>query len=177
MKTLHARACTLEPQIEAHAGEMFHVLSDPAIYEFEGVPPPSVEKLADGYRRKESRTSPDGREQWLNWVVRLSSGELAGYVQATVLASGAALVGYEFARKFWRQGIGSASLGAVLEELSESYAVHTCVAVLKVANYRSMGLLCRLGFEPGTQEQAQLYEAERDETVMLKACAPRRTRC
>jgi RimJ/RimL family protein N-acetyltransferase len=172
MKTLHVSACTLEPQVEAHAAEMFHVLSDPAIYEFEGVPPPSVEKLALGYRRKESRTSPDGREKWLNWVVRLPSGELAGYVQATVLESGASLVGYEFASKHWRQGIGSASINAVLAELALSYSVHTFVAVLKVANYRSMGLLRRLGFELGTNDHAQLYEAEQDEAVMLKASAP-----
>lgn len=173
MKSLRVSSCTLEPQVEAHAPEMFHVLSDAAIYEFEGVPPPSVEALADGYRRKESRVSPDGREKRLNWVVRLPSGEPTGYVQATVLESGASLVGYEFASKYWRQGIGSASLSAVLQELAESYSVHTCAAVLKVANCRSMGLLRHLGFEPGNLEDAHLYEAEHDETVMLKVIGRR----
>ena len=147
---------------------MFVVLSDPAIYEFEGVPPPSVEKLAGGYQRKETRTSPDGREKWLNWVVRLPNDELAGYVQATVLASGAALLGYEFASRHWRHGIGSTSIKAMLEELVQTYSVHTFVAVLKVANYRSMGLLRNLGFAPGTAEDAKTYEAETDETVLLK---------
>ena len=150
---------------------MFGVLSDPAIYEFEGAPPPSVERLATSYRRRESRTSTDGREKWLNWVVRLPNAELAGYVQATVLESGASYVAYEFASTYWRQGIGSASVSAMLEELAQSYSVHTFVAVLKKANYRSMGLLGRLGFEHGTQADAQKYEAEQDETVMLKAAA------
>jgi RimJ/RimL family protein N-acetyltransferase len=150
---------------------MFDVLSDPAIYEFEGVPPPTVERLAAGYRRRHSRTSPDGREKWLNWVVRLPNEELAGYVQATVLESGASYVAYEFASRHWRQGIGSASVSAMLIELVQSYSVHTFVAVLKKANYRSMGLLRRLGFEHGTQADAELYEAEKDETVMLKAAA------
>ena len=53
MRTLITSICTLEPQAEAHAPEMFVVLSDPAIYEFEGQPPPSVEALAAGYRRGE----------------------------------------------------------------------------------------------------------------------------
>lgn len=168
MKTLHTPRCTLEPQVEAHAPHMFEVLSDPALYEFEGVAPPSVDALAAGFRRKETRLSPDGREQWLNWVVRLPGGELAGYVQATVLASGASLVGYEFASKHWRQGIGSAAVGAVLDELAASYAVHTLVAVLKRANFRSMGLLRHLGFAPGTGDDAVTYEAAQDETVLLR---------
>ena len=62
MKTSCTLRCILEPQVEAHAEEMFKVLSDPAIYEFENIPPPSVERLAVGYRLRESRTSPDGRE-------------------------------------------------------------------------------------------------------------------
>lgn len=171
MRTIRTHRCVLEPQVEAHAAAMFEVLSDPAIYEFEGVPPPSLEKLAAGYRRKETRVSPDGRETWLNWVVRLPSNELAGYVQATVLESGASLIGYEFASKHWRQGIGSASINAMLEELAQSYGVHTFVAVLKRANHRSMGLLHHLGFEPGTAEDARTYEAEEDETVLIKAAA------
>ena len=171
MKTIRATRCVLEPQVEAHAPTMFEVLSDPAIYEFEGVPPPSVEKLAGGYRRRETRASPDGREKWLNWVVRLPNDELSGYVQATILESGASLIGYEFSSKHWRQGIGSASINAMLQELVQSYSVHTFVAVLKIANYRSMGLLRHLGFEPGTAEDAQTYEAEQDETVLLKTAA------
>jgi RimJ/RimL family protein N-acetyltransferase len=171
MKTILVSACTLEPQIEAHAAEMFYVLSDLAIYEYEGEPPPSVEALARGYRRKESRFSPDGRQRWLNWIVRLPNGEPTGYVQATVLESGASLIGYEFSSRYWRRGIGSAAIKAMIQELVASYSVHTVVAVLKIANFRSMGLLQHLGFEPGAQEHAQVYEAAQDETVMLKAVA------
>ena len=168
MNTIRTARCVLEPQVEAHAPEMFEVLSDPAIYEFERVPPPSVARLAAGYRLRESRLSPDGREKWLNWVVRLPSGALTGYVQATVLESGASYVAYEFASKYWRQGIGSAAVGAMLEELAQNYGVHTFVAVLKLANFRSMGLLRHLGFEAGAAADAETYEAEADEVVMLK---------
>ena len=147
---------------------MFEVLSDPAIYEFERVAPPSVERLAAGYKLRESRVSPDGHQKWLNWVVRLPSGDLAGYVQATVLESDASYVAYEFASKYWRHGIGRASVSAMMEELVNSYGVNLLVAVLKTANYRSMGLLQSLGFEPGTLEDARMFEADEDESVMVR---------
>ena len=109
---------------------MFAVLSDPAIYEFENEPPPSEEWLAKRYAKLETRVSQDGDEQWLNWVVRLPEGELAGYVQATVLQSGKAYVAYEFASRFWRQGIGSSAVEAMLNELETQYGVQEFMAVL-----------------------------------------------
>ena len=173
MNTLPASLCTLEPQVAAHAAEMFEVLSDPAIYQYEGVPPPSVERLAAGFARKESRVSPDGREQWLNWVVRRPDGALAGYVQATVYADGVACVGYEFASRHWRQGIGSAAVRRMLDELRDTYRVHTFVAVLKSANFRSMGLLTKLGFRPGTHQDAERHEAGPDESTLTMPAGAR----
>lgn len=168
MNTLRTPRCTLEPQVEAHALAMFDVLSDPAIYEFEGGPPASVERLAASFRFKEGRRSSDGQEQWLNWVVRLPGGDLAGYVQATVLRDGVSYVAYELSSAHWRQGLGSAAVTAMLEELARSYGVHTFVAVLKRANFRSMGLLRHLGFEPGSAADVERYEAEANEAVMIR---------
>jgi len=146
---------------------MFHVLNDPAIYEFEGEPPPSVERLAAGYRRSERRLSPDGREHLLNWVIRLPSGELAGYVQAAVAAEGHCLLGYELASRFWRKGIATSALRAVMQEGTVHYGVREFVAVLKAANYRSLGLLRKLGFaELPVHEQARFGPGE-GETVMV----------
>jgi RimJ/RimL family protein N-acetyltransferase len=123
-------------------------------------------------RRREARVSPDGREQWLNWVVRLPSGKLCGYVQATVYESGAAYIAYEFASMYWRQGIGSSAVLRMLEDLRDSFSVHTFVAVLKAANFRSMGLLLKLGFKPGTNEDAELYGAEPDEVTVVMPASP-----
>ena len=172
MNTLFTTLCILEPQTGAHAPEMYEVLCDPAIYQYEGVPPPSLEKLANGLRRRESRMSPDGKERWLNWAVRLPSGELTGYVQGTVYESGAAYVAYEFSSKYWRQGIGSSAVARMLDDLRDLYSVHTFVAVLKTANFRSMGLLRKLGFSLGTDADAKLYEAESDETTLIMAARP-----
>lgn len=168
MRTLRIELCTLEPQVEAHAAEMFPVLSDPAIYEFENAPPTSEGWLAERYARLEARVSKDGSQRWLNWVVRLDGGELCGYVQATVLQDQSSYVAYEFASKFWCRGIGSCAVRAILEELASQYAVHTAVAVLKARNHRSLALLRRLAFSPGSPEQFIVYGAEQDELVMVK---------
>jgi RimJ/RimL family protein N-acetyltransferase len=147
MNRVDAGPLVLEPQVAAHAAEMFDVLSDPAIYEFEGSPPVSMAWLVDRYARLESRASPDGAELWLNWVIRLRSGALAGYVQATVTSDRTAFVAYQLASKFWRQGIGRAAVSAMIAELEAAYGVRTFMASLKERNYRSRGLLRALGFE------------------------------
>ena len=171
MKTIAASRCILEPQVTAHAAEMFSVLSDPAIYEFENEPPQSQQYLASRYERLESRESADGSEKWLNWVIRLPSGILAGYVQATVLQSGVAFVAYELNSQHWHQGIGRSAVRAMVEQLRSEYEVHAFVAVLKATNYRSMALLRSLGFTPGCAEQQTQYRDEPDELVMFRGSA------
>jgi len=73
MRVIETDSLTLEPQTAAHAKDMFAVLSDPAIYEYENEPPPSVEWLRARFTKLESRLSANGQEQWLNWVIRLPS--------------------------------------------------------------------------------------------------------
>ncbi len=169
MRALHAGTLRLEPQTAAHAREMFVVLSDPAIYEFENAPPPSEAYLFERFTKLESRKSRDGNEHWLNWVIRLPSGELAGYVQATVTQKGVAYVAYELASRFWRQGIGRASVLAMLNELSANYSVTNCYAVLKASNYRSEALLKALDFKLHADPDSADIECESDEIVLSKA--------
>jgi len=169
MRTVAASRCTLEPLVAAHAHEMFQVLSDPAIYEFENAPPPSEEWLRLRYGRLESRGPADGTQRWLNWVVRLADGRLAGYVQATVLADGTSYVAYELGSRFWRQGIGSSAVRAVLEELRCHYQVHRYVAVLKARNFRSQALLEKLGFSAAAAQEEARHRDSPDERVMVKA--------
>ena len=147
------------------------MLSDPAIYEFENAPPVSEEWLTRRYEVLERRCSVDGQERWLNWVVRIPGGELAGYVQATVLPSAAARVAYELGSRYWRQGIGRSAVAAMLAELRSEYGVHTFAAVLKAGNFRSLGLLRSLGFSPASALQVAEFGGEPDELVMVRASA------
>ena len=57
----------------------------------------------------------------------------------------------------------------MLEELVSQYGVCNYIAVLKAGNFRSLGLLSRLGFERGSAEQAIAHGADQDELVMVKA--------
>jgi RimJ/RimL family protein N-acetyltransferase len=152
----------LEPQVAAHADEMFIVLSDPAIYEFENAPPASVEALRERYRALEARRSPDGRQLWLNWTVRLKEGDVAiGYVQATVLPDAAALVAYEFNSAWWGRGLAQEAVAAAMREMRQHLGVTRFGAVFKTANERSRRLLARLGMRPaaGGQFPSDLVEA------------------
>ena len=169
MRTIVTSRCTLEPQVAAHAREMFLLLSDPAIYEFENAPPVTEEWLTQRYQRLESRGPDVGEQSWLNWVIRLPSGELAGYVQATVQLNGVSYVAYELGSRYWRQGIGSSAVQAMLEELRTHYQIHTYVAVLKAKNFRSGALLRKLDFIGATAEQETRYRDEPDEIVMVRA--------
>jgi RimJ/RimL family protein N-acetyltransferase len=173
MRTIITPSLRLEPLSVRHAPEMFSVLSDPAIYEFENEPPASEAALARRYAILERGHSQDGRETWLNWIVRLPSGEAAGYVQATVIGSGSCYVAYELVSRHWRQGIGSAAVAAMLSELRANYGVRLYVAVLKARNFRSLALLRKLGFQPGSEAQVAEFGAASDELVMVRsATAP-----
>lgn len=166
MRFVSAASLALEPQVVAHAAELFAVLSDPAIYEYENEPPSSLAWLRARFEKLESRQSPDGNEQWLNWVIRIPNGELIGYVQATVRAGGQAAIAYELASAYWGRGLASQAVGAMLGELAARYGVHDVSATLKSANHRSMRLLERLGFEPASQEEYGRRQVPPDECLM-----------
>ena len=167
MRVITTAGLILEPQTRAHAEEMFVVLSDPAIYEYENRPPQSLEWLRERFTKLESRRSTDGTEQWLNWVIRLPSSELAGYVQATVHADRAAIA-YELSSGYWRRGLAQQAVQAMLTELGSHYHVSRVTAVLKPDNKRSRRLLERLGFEPAAPEIHTKYDVEPGELLMWR---------
>jgi RimJ/RimL family protein N-acetyltransferase len=172
MRSIDAGNLVLEPQVAAHAGAMFEVLRDPAIYVYENEPPPSLEWLSTRFAKLESRRSADGSEQWLNWVVRMPDGALAGYVQATIAADRHADIAYIFASAYWGRGLASQAVAAMLAELVGHYGVHRFVAVLKCDNFRSGRLLERLGFVRGTPEQHAAHAVDPDELLMWHERAP-----
>jgi RimJ/RimL family protein N-acetyltransferase len=75
----------LEPLRLDHAEEMAPLLGDARLHAFIGGEPPSRAELRRRYERQVVGRSPDGRERWLNWIVRRRDGGApAGTVQATV---------------------------------------------------------------------------------------------
>ncbi len=168
MRTIDTGMLTLEPQTAAHAEAMFVVLSDPAIYLHENEPPESLDWLRTRFTRLETRRSGDGTEQWLNWVIRLPEGELIGYVQASVPPDGCAGIAYVLGSAHWGRGHARRAVEAMLVELASHHRARRFAAVLKRSNVRSMRLLERLGFTPGTPAQHAAHEALPDEALMLR---------
>jgi predicted DNA-binding protein (MmcQ/YjbR family)/RimJ/RimL family protein N-acetyltransferase len=81
----------LEPLTATHAAELAPLLDDPALHEFTGGAPLSEAALAARYARLAVRRSPDGKQIWGNWVIRIrATGAAAGTVQATLPAGGPA---------------------------------------------------------------------------------------
>jgi len=172
MQVIEIANLRLEPQTAEHAEDMFVVLSDPAIYEHENEPPPSLEWLRTRFARLESRRSSDGQEQWLNWVIRLPTSELVGYVQATVRPDGRAAIAYELSSAYWGRGLARQAVQAMISELVEHYQVRSLCAVLKRKNVRSMRLLERLGFSPASAEEHVKRQVEPGELLMHRHVTP-----
>ena len=167
MRVVEISGLRLEPQTIAHADEMFLVLSDPAIYEYENTPPESLAWLRTRFARLESRRSADGNEAWLNWVIRLPNQALIGYVQATVYADGRAAIAYILNSAHWGHGLARRSVQAMIIELATQHHAFSFSAVLKRENFRSSGLLKRLGFMPASAEQASLFGCAADEIAYV----------
>ncbi|MBV8211414.1 MAG: GNAT family N-acetyltransferase [Burkholderiaceae bacterium] len=166
MNTLTADGLILEPQTAAHADEMFLILSDPALYEFENEPPASAAWLRERFSKLESRRSADGEEAWLNWVIRRSGRELIGYVQATVRKDRSAVIAYVLGSRHWGQGYAHRAVRAMMNELADQYGVRDFLAIFKRANMRSRRLLERLGFvEVGVDRGLQVH-IQPDEVLM-----------
>ena len=169
MRIITTPTLTLEPQTVAHAEEMFAVLCDPAIYEYENEPPPSLDWLRARFAKLEARQSADGQQLWLNWVIRLPTSELIGFVQATVRPNGNAGFAYVLASAYWGRGLARDAVAALMTALVERYRVRTFAAVLKRENFRSVKLLGRLAFSLATVAEHVQYQVAPDELLMLRS--------
>lgn len=118
--------------------------------------------------RPETRASADGKEQWLNWVVRVPSGALIGYVQATLYGHASAAIAYELNSAHWGRGLASLAVAAMIEELAGPYRVRRLSAVLKRENRRSQRLLERLGFTLASPALHARQRIEPDEMLMTR---------
>lgn len=79
----------LDPLTVADAAEMVGVLSGAALYMFTGGTPPGLDELRRRYAGQVAGPSPDGGEEWHNWILRRQpGGQAVGYVQATIADQG-----------------------------------------------------------------------------------------
>lgn len=147
MTVIESASLRLEPLAVSHAAEMFGPMSAAAIYAYiSGGPPASVSSLQQRYLQLERGHSADGRQCWLNWIVRLGSGQCAGYVQATLYPKATADFAFVFAPEHWGRGVAFEACRAALPGLAAEFGVRAVYATVDPRNSRSVRLLERLGF-------------------------------
>ena len=142
MNVLRTARLVLEPLTVAHAPAMFEVLRDAELYRsLDYGPPPDLAHVERVYAELERRTSPDGAQQWLNWIVIRERP--IGVVQATI-ENGSAEIAYVFARDAWGHGYAEEAVKAMIEELRETYGVTALTANVDEKNERSIRLLQKI---------------------------------
>lgn len=145
---LESERLALEPLRPQHAEELAPVLDDIALHHFVGGRPESARTLRARFERQVIGRSPDGRERWLNWTVRVrSTGEAVGTMQATVggaerqtIAELAWVVGVSHQR----QGIAKESAALVASWL-RTHGVSVLRAHIHPAHHASMGVARSIG--------------------------------
>ena len=149
IETLVTPRLTLEPLLRRHADELQPLLDDTSLHEFTGGSPATLDELRARYGRLEARTSPDGAETWLNWVVRLRAGDVAaGVVQATVRPqAGVAWVAWVMGRPYQGRGLASEAAAALVEWLRDR-GIADVRAHVHPEHAASGAVAARAGLEP-----------------------------
>ena len=169
MQTLEVDGVLLEPQVGAHAEAMFALLSDPALYRWiDEAPPADVGSLRARYERLETRTSADGRQHWLNWIVRRPGQPPLGYLQATVLENGEAWVAYLLGSAHQGRGLATRATAAMLAHLEAEYGATRLLANVEAENGPSIRLLQRLGFRAASADEAARHSPTASERIFVR---------
>ena len=130
------------------AGHIFRVFSDPEVtrhYDLDTFLEPSqAEDLVERFRQRYRR------QVGLRWAI--APREDADVVLGTcgfniwIPSSRRALLGYDLGRRYWRRGIMTDALGAVLRFGFETMQLNRVEALVFLDNAASHGLLEKLGF-------------------------------
>jgi enoyl-CoA hydratase/carnithine racemase/RimJ/RimL family protein N-acetyltransferase len=114
---LDSERLMLEPLRVEHADELAPVLDDPALHEFTGGRPAARDELRRRFERQVEGRSPDGRDRWLNWTVRVrSTGRAVGIAQATITTDQSgekADLAWVIATAYQGQGLAKEATGLV----------------------------------------------------------------
>ena len=146
--TITASRLTLVPVDASHAAAMFPVLYDPELYTYTGGEPhKSEEEVEAWFRALESRQSPDGRQQWLTWVLELAPRQEAiGYVQATITED-AADIAWLVGLDWQRQGYASEAASALVSWLLAN-GIRDLRAYMHPEHRASQGVAKAAGLSP-----------------------------
>ncbi|MBO0818307.1 MAG: GNAT family N-acetyltransferase [Actinobacteria bacterium] len=139
----------LTPLAVADADEMVGVLSGAALYIFTGGSPPSLGELRARYARLAAGRSPDGREEWRNWIIRREPDRTAvGYVQATIVDGGTrAEIAWVVGLSWQRRGFAAEAARALVAWL-DARGVTVIQARIHPGHAASAAVARRAGLAP-----------------------------
>jgi RimJ/RimL family protein N-acetyltransferase len=126
------------------ADEMVGVLRDQQLHEFTGGRPLTLDEMRLRYRRLAVGRSADGKQTWLNWVVRLRASSAAvGTVQATVTGEHAQIA-WVVSVPWQRKGIATEATIALVDWL-ERRGIRTISANIHPRHAASQTVASRVG--------------------------------
>lgn len=142
-------ALLLRPLAVEDADAMVEVLADPGLYEFTGGEPPTLDALRRRYAAQAGGRSPDGSEEWLNWIVLLGEvGTPVGYVQATVpIGADTAQIAWVIGMPWHGRGLGRRAALSLRDELA-GRGVQRLVAHIRPGHVASERVATALGMGP-----------------------------
>jgi ribosomal-protein-alanine N-acetyltransferase len=145
---LESNRLLLEPRKEIHATELYESFCEKDLYHFmKRDVPPSKEWLAEGFKKLEGLTSPDGKELWLGWIGReKKSLRPVGAFEMT-LVDGEAFVAYTVFKDFWGHGLAVEASQALIEYVSSHYHIKRFIIEMDTRNYASVKVAEKLGFK------------------------------
>ncbi|MFI7451892.1 GNAT family N-acetyltransferase [Nonomuraea sp. NPDC049714] len=155
----------LVPLQVGDAEEMVEVLSGEDLYTFTGGAPPTLAELRERYARQVVGHSPDGREQWRNWIIRtVEDDEAVGYVQATIADDGRrAEIAWVVSSRRQRRGYASEAARALVAWL-DGHGVTTVEAHIHPSHTASAAVAGRAGLLPTERfdDGERLWRRSRD---------------
>lgn len=147
--TLATKRLTIKPLEIVDAGALFPILRESAIYRYiPDHPPTSRDDLKERFRRYCEGPSPGQNEEWFNWLVALKDQGLSvGTLQATIFErTRSASIAYLFGPAFWKQGLATEAVSALICWLLLDKKVLSVTADIDTRNEASIKLVQRLGF-------------------------------
>ena len=140
----------LRPLRVEDATEMVLVLADPALHEFTGGRPATLDELRVRFAAL-VRGSGSATERWLNWVVRRRADARAvGTVQATIAepeTQPSAAVAWTIGKPWQSRGYAGEAASALVQWLGDR-GVAPIVAHVHPAHTASAGVAAKAGLRP-----------------------------
>lgn len=153
---------SLELLVAAHADILFDALCDKRIYRWiESGGPKDLLQLRSKWKHNETRLSPDGKEVWLNWAIRLDyEGPYIGKLDAELDSPvNVTNVGFVFFPEYWGNGYATEALLAVIGALRIN-GISSMRATVAAPNIASAHVLEKAGFVRGNlvADEIDTYE-------------------